>query len=132
LESYTGVYICVQYELRAMILKRPNAKLSIANPAPLKITILSGKQNIPTSPSGPLSFAISPQTVESTSGSVKSFVVRCEIESDKLNMGRELTGNMTVESSLQQIKGIDLQLVRVETVEHVEGVMKESTEVQSL
>ena len=132
LESYTGVYICVQYELRCMILKRPNTKLLISNPQALKITILSKRQQIPTSPNSPAQFVISPATVENPTNLVKPFVIRCFVESDHLNMAKDLTGHLIIESNAVPLKGVDLQLVRVETVEHVEGTMKESTEVQSL
>jgi hypothetical protein len=131
LESYTGVYISVSYELRAMILKKPNVKLLVGSPPPIKITILSGKQDIQLSP-GPFQFNISPSTVENPSHLVKDFSISCSLENDTLSMATELTGLMNIAASKVPFKGIDLQLVRVETVEHGDGVMKESTEVQSL
>jgi hypothetical protein len=48
------------YELRAFILKRGATKLSIANPAPIKITILSGRVSPPEGHDYPHSFLINP------------------------------------------------------------------------
>lgn len=79
-----------------------------------------------------LTFCIKPQgLIASSSGAkIPQFRVSGVIASDICYMSDELGGSFVIEDCESQVKSVDLQLVRVESVENKYGRFAEATEIQ--
>lgn len=132
LESYHGVYVSVIYSLQVhcdrgvmkkdlgrsieFIIEIPNATLSMD---PL-----------------PVPFSITPQSLENVSkdllSTLPNFKIVGKLHRSKCPINQPLTGEIIIESSVAPIRSIELQLVRVESVDREGLSTKEATEIQNI
>lgn len=79
-----------------------------------------------------LPFTIKPQSlISSNSGArIPSFRISGALASDICYMNDELGGYFVIEDCESQIKSVDVQLVRMESVENKYGRFSEATEIQ--
>ena len=136
LETYTGVYISIQYELKAFF-NATEQKNNIATPVPIKIIVhvrglglIEGMSRNPQ----PQSFTIIPTTVANPNRliSLPEFRVEGELTSTIFELDREFSCWMVIAEATKPIKSIDLQLIRIESIFSGDTGFKEPTEVQSL
>lgn len=136
LETYTGVYISIQYEIKALITSQEN-KNKISVPVPIKVMIhvpglglIDGMQR--SQQSQP--FTITPSSLANPNKilTLPEFRIEGELQSTIFELDREFNGWVVVIESNRQIKSIDLQLIRIESIFSGDTGFKEPTEVQSL
>jgi len=127
LESYHGVYISVIYSIqvtcdRGMMKKALHKDLEfiVEVPAP------RGTDAVPAS------FEITPESLENVSQSVLATIPRFKISGrlhrSNCNINQPFTGEIIIESSVAPIRSLELQLVRVETINST----REATEIQNI
>ncbi|CAN0360099.1 unnamed protein product [Ascophyllum nodosum] len=63
---------------------------------------------------------------------LRPFRVTGKLHEAAVSTSRPLTGEVVVETSECPLKSLEVQLVRVETVEQAEGQLREATEIQNL
>jgi Vacuolar protein sorting-associated protein 26 len=136
LETYTGVYISIQYEIKASFNVSEN-KNKVATPVPIKIMVhvpglglIDGiSRNPQVQP-----FIITPNSIANPNKitSLPEFRVEGELASSVFELDREFSGWLTIVEATKPIKSIDLQLIRIESIFSGETGFKEPTEVQSL
>lgn len=80
----------------------------------------------------PLNFTIKPQSLiaNSSGARIPNFKINGELASDICAMSDELGGYFVIEDCESQIKSVDLQLVRMESMENKYGRFAEATEIQ--
>ncbi|GBG29666.1 Down syndrome critical region protein 3 [Hondaea fermentalgiana] len=81
-------------------------------------------------------FEITPASLENVDDAERSriprFAVLGHLDRLRCPLTCPLSGEVQVDVSEMPIQSIDLQLVRVESIEYAEGIAKEATEIQSL
>ena len=136
LETYTGVYISIQYEIKA-VFNVTESKNKISTPVPIKIMIhvpglglIDGMQRTQQ----PSPFTITPGSLANPSklNTLPDFRIEGELLSTVFELDREFDGWVVVVESNKSIKSIDLQLIRIESIFSGDTGFKEPTEVQSL
>ena len=136
LETYTGVYISIQYEVKAFF-NATEQKNKIATPVPIKIMVhvrglglIEGMSRNPQ----PQAFTITPTSVANPNRliSLPEFRIEGELTSTIFELDMEFSGWMVVVEATKPIKSIDLQLIRIESIFSGDTGFKEPTEVQSL
>jgi hypothetical protein len=136
LETYTGVYISIQYEIKA-VFNVSEAKNKISTPIPIKIMVhvpglglIDGMQRSHQAQS----FTITPGSLANPSklSTLPEFRIEGELQSTIFELDREFNGWVVVVESSRPIKSIDLQLIRIESIFSGDTGFKEPTEVQSL
>jgi hypothetical protein len=136
LETYTGVYISIQYEIKATINVQEN-KNKVSIPVPIKIMVhvpglglIDGMQRSQQ----PQPFTITPNSLANPNKilTLPDFRIEGELQSTIFELDREFSGWVVVLESNKQIKSIDLQLIRIESIFSGDTGFKEPTEVQSL
>jgi hypothetical protein len=131
-ESYHGVYVSVVYNMSVIcergVMKRTLTKdteFLVENPT--KVTV--------TDPA-PITFSINPSSLENVGAKVISTVPKFSISGrlhrSKCPINQPLTGEVIIESAAAPIKSLELQLVRIETVNAEGKSTKEATEVQNI
>jgi hypothetical protein len=136
LETYTGVYISIQYEIKAFFNVNDN-KNKVSTPVPIKIMIhIPGLGLIDNMSRVPQiqPFTITPTSVANPSRlvSLPEFRIEGELASTCFELDREFSGWIVVVEATKPIKSIDLQLIRIESIFSGDTGFKEPTEVQSL
>jgi len=130
-DTYHGVYINVTYLLKADVLRKYFGKNLQKS-----LEFIVEKANAPQKPvKKPESFVLSTDSVETNKTKLKTvpnFSIRGTFESLTVHMDDPLWGFFIVESCDEPIKGVELQLVRLETVGNAEGFVKDATEIQNI
>jgi len=136
MESYTGVYIVVYYEIE-IELKTPLQAIKAVQPFYVQVPFDStqSRKAISEFPRA-LNFMIQPDQVlkgaSVQSKKTPNFKIAGKLRSDAINLNEEIEGTFLIGESDNDIKSIDLQLVRVETVETNDVKLIEATEVQNI
>lgn len=129
-ETYHGVFVNIQYSIRC------DMKRSLLNKDLQKSQefIVEYKKNAEHAISKPISFTISPETLQNVKEKLKvpQFFVKGHLDSTVCCITQPFTGELTIEKCEVPIKSIELQLVRVETCGCAEGFAKDATEIQNI
>jgi len=133
IESYTGVYISIQYELSAVFMVNEEDVPKVTSPESTRVVVQVPSESNPSEKSK-VPFVITPEGLDNPSGveNLPSFRIEGELDSQAWNLNQELTGWINVLESTKPIKSIDTQLVRVETISSAENSIHEATEVQNI
>ncbi|PRP75088.1 hypothetical protein PROFUN_03924 [Planoprotostelium fungivorum] len=130
-ETYNGVFINIQYYIRADLQRGMLAK-NLQKQVEFVVEIKS-QQTLP--PSEPIDFTITPEALENAkkSKNIPHFKMKGQIDAKVFNINKPFTGYIIVEECDEKIRSIEVQLVRVETCGGgTDGVSKESTEIQNI
>ena len=136
LETYTGVYISIQFEIKAFF-NATEQKNKVATPVPIKVMIhvpglglIEGMSKVPQIQP----FTITPTSIANPSRliSLPEFRIEGELTSTVFELDREFSGWLVIVEATKPIKSIDLQLIRIESIFSGDTGFKEPTEVQSL
>ncbi|GAB5366089.1 hypothetical protein AAMO2058_001114500 [Amorphochlora amoebiformis] len=130
-DTYHGVYIGVLYHMIATI-KRG---LLLVSPAiKQEFYILSPTK--PEAESKQIPFSVSPANIKNISrqqrAKIAHFLFEGRIDSAVCDLNKPFTGEIIIRESQNDIKSIELQLVRVEICPYSEGEAREATEVQNI
>eukprot|EP00903_Cladosiphon_okamuranus_P014731 g13651.t1 len=137
LNSYSGVYLSIGYHITAKI-ERGLMRNDLSKKIEFMVEVPG---EIPAeSPSAEVPFEITPDTLEFApkrygSGRqrrLRPFRVTGRLHTATISTSRPLTGEVVVEESERPIKSLEVQLVRVETVDQAQGQLREATEIQNL
>lgn len=157
-ETYHGVYMVVRYSVRAVLFApraaaAPGTSPASSSAAPATAAAEAEVEffvQVPTTPpppppglglasaEAPLDFEIRPDSLEnvkkSSLGAIPSFLIRGRLDRVVCSLSSPFTGHVTVEHAASRLKSIDLQLVRIETVDSGDGsgTAREATEIQTL
>ncbi|CAK4090861.1 unnamed protein product [Aphanomyces euteiches] len=130
-ETYHGVYVSVKYEIicdcpRGIMKKTLHHSLEFIVEVPLQNAL----------PDAPEDFVITPEKVEnvrlSASRTLPSFHITGRIHRTNCPVNLPFTGEIIVENASAPIQSIELQLIRVESVTHAEGIARDATEIQNV
>nr|XP_002122877.1 Down syndrome critical region protein 3 homolog [Ciona intestinalis] len=129
LETYRGVYISVQYNIKCL-LKRPLLNKDLTKETEIYIEYKSGDR----ANNKPIKFNINPNSIKNANSQaeIPRFSVRGRLDSSVCCLTKPMTGELVVEASENPIRSIELQLMRVETVGSPDGFAKEATEIQNI
>ncbi|CAM9476758.1 unnamed protein product [Ascophyllum nodosum] len=131
--SYSGVYLSIGYHIsvkieRGLMRKELSKKVEF---------IVEVPGQAPTPPME-VPFEITHETLEYAPKRygrlrrLRPFRVTGKLHEAAVSTSRPLTGEVVVETSECPLKSLEVQLVRVETVEQAEGQLREATEIQNL
>lgn len=131
-ESYHGVYVSIIYNISALC-ERGVMKKSLTRDTEFLVEMPTRVQvGDPT----PISFQITPASLENVGAKVLSTIPKFsfagKLHRSKCPINQPLTGEVIVELAAAPIKSIELQLVRIETVNAEGRTSKEATEVQNI
>ncbi|OQR93397.1 hypothetical protein ACHHYP_02586 [Achlya hypogyna] len=130
-ETYHGVYVSVKYEIivdcvRGIMKKNLHRTLEFIVEVPLRDAL----------PDAPEDFVITPDKIEnlrtSSMRNVPMFRITGRVHRTNCPVNMPFTGEVTVESASAPLKSIELQLIRVESVVHTEGIARDATEIQNV
>ncbi|EKX36926.1 down syndrome critical region protein 3, partial [Guillardia theta CCMP2712] len=128
LDTYHGVYISVQYNLTVEMLKSGMFGQNL-----METTEFIVEENMPSK--SPKEFTMSSENIKKSRGTREqghTFNIRCRLDSTTMPVTQPLSGKIMVEETNRPVKSINLQLIRVETINGCEGSMKEASEVQNV
>ncbi|EGD73570.1 down syndrome critical region protein 3 [Salpingoeca rosetta] len=127
-ETYHGVFISIQYVLRAE-LKRSAFSKDLQTKAEFFVEALA-----PRTDSDPVKFSITPESLDNakTRADIPKFLIDGHIDHPTCDIAQPFTGEIVVRRSELPIKSIELQLVRVETCGCAEGYASDPTEIQNI
>eukprot|EP01121_Diplochlamys_sp_Union-15-3_P015908 TRINITY_DN5324_c0_g1_i1.p1 TRINITY_DN5324_c0_g1~~TRINITY_DN5324_c0_g1_i1.p1 ORF type:complete len:307 (-),score=47.86 TRINITY_DN5324_c0_g1_i1:62-982(-) len=133
-ETYHGVYVNIQYLLKADMV-RPLFGKNLTKNLEFVIEIPPGDGAIPQL--SPETFNITPDkldNIKKNQGSLKvpNFKITGKLDSSVCVITQPFSGTLKVEDCDSEIKSIELQLVRVETCGCADGFAKEPTEIQNI
>jgi len=136
MESYTGVYIIVHYEV-AVDFKTPVNSISHNQTFYVQVPDnTSATQQMKAQVPRSLGFVVKPDSLlkgaSAQNKKMPTFKITGKLFSDIVNIADEIEGVFCIEECDHDIKSIDLQLVRVESVEYKETKLVEATEVQNI
>jgi len=130
-ETYHGVFVNIQYNLRCECIRGMLAKnltkslefiVEIGSDAEAKVTKLP--------------FTVTPEHLQNVKKNalknIPEFKITGALHSSVCEIMKPFTGEIIVEDSKAIIKSIELQLVRVETCGCADGFAKEATEIQNI
>lgn len=133
-ETYHGVFVSVVY-LIIVTCERGLMKSALRKEVEFIVEVPTPASQQPTDPK-PVSFTISPKTLENVSealkASVPNFAVSGKLYKSVCPINQPLTGELCIELSAATINSVELQLVRVESISLDDRVTKEATEVQNI
>jgi hypothetical protein len=129
-ESYHGVFVSIVYIIQA-VCDRGVMKKSIMKEIEFLMELpgqVSDTQTVPTT------FTITPDSLENVNAkalsSIPKFSISGKVHRTKCPINQPFTGEYCIEKADAPIKSVELQLVRVETVNAENKVTKENTEIQ--
>ncbi|KAL8009655.1 putative vacuolar protein sorting protein 26 related protein [Plasmopara halstedii] len=132
LETYHGVYISVKYAIicdciRSIMKNKLQKSLEFVVEVPLKEPL----------PDSPQEFHITPKSLENVRqvqrlSMMPSFHITGKIHRTNCPINLPFTGEVIIEEAKSPIKSVELQLIRVESVAHDEGIAKDATEIQNV
>ncbi len=136
-ETYHGLYITTSYRVRAT-LSRGVVKNSVSgeNEFFLELPPQFPKE-FPKELQNPLAFDFSPDRLTnlhriSRGKDLPKFHISGLIHSPVCSLADVFTGSITVHKAEQEIREIEVHLIRVETIVYSEGVVTEASEVQKV
>lgn len=133
LETYHGVYISILYNI-AVSCDRGLMKTSLRKDLEFIVEAPTSSSSI-VDPK-PIIFDISPRTLENigenTRNSVPNFQICGKLHKSICSITQPLTGEVSIDVSISKIASIELQLVRVESVNLEGRATKEATEIQNI
>ena len=136
LETYHGVFVNVQYTITATMQRGMFAKNIQENTNFFLRSPGQAHKEEFNDTDDPLKFELAPTTLKNVKKAnlqhVPTFKISGQLDSYTCDIGKPLTGVLTVHDCSQKIKSIELQLVRVEYCAAAEGVAKEATEIQNI
>ncbi|TMW63179.1 hypothetical protein Poli38472_002120 [Pythium oligandrum] len=130
-ETYHGVYVSVKYEItcscvRGLMKSTLQKTLEFIVEVPLQEPLHDA----------PEEFNITPNSLENVRrkhlSTVPTFQVSGRIHRTNCPVNLPFTGEIVIEHASAPIKSIELQLIRVESVAHSEGVARDATEIQNV
>eukprot|EP00053_Salpingoeca_punica_P007542 m.68762 g.68762 ORF g.68762 m.68762 type:complete len:296 (-) comp14199_c0_seq1:179-1066(-) len=127
-ETYHGVYVNIQYTLRADMKRSAFAK-DMTKTTEFLVEYTGkpedGKQ---------VAFTVSPSLLSNVKAGarVPNFRIEGHLDTAVCPITKPFTGTLTVKQSDEAIKSIELQLIRVETCGCQEGSAKDATEIQNI
>ncbi len=131
-ESYHGVYVSIVYTI-SIVCERGVMKKALSREVEFLVEIptkLDVKDPLP------VNFQITPESLENVNSkiisSIPKFSISGRIHRSKCPINQPLTGEVTVEFAGAPVKSLELQLVRVETVNAEGKCTKEATEIQNI
>jgi hypothetical protein len=131
-ESYHGVYISIVYTI-TVTCDRGVMKKGLRKDTEFLVELPSSGG--PVDPL-PVPFNISPETLENVSAQVLAtipkFKISGKLHKSKCPITQPLTGELTIVESFSPIRSVELQLVRVESVNLNGRNLKEATEIQNI
>jgi hypothetical protein len=131
-ESYHGVYISIVYNM-SVVCERGVMKRTLTKDTEFLVEIPS--RSSAASPE-PISFNITPASLENVGAKVVStipkFSITGRLHRSLCPIDQPLTGEVIVELAAAPIKSLELQLVRIETINAEGKTTKEATEVQNI
>jgi len=135
-DTYHGVYVNVNYMITADMARGLMAK-NLKKQKEFYVELshdLATLQN--ESKSKPFEFKITPDSLQNVRESSKRKIPEFEFEGflSHLNcqIDQALSGELTINKCLVEIKSIELQLVRIESCSYMEGEAREATEIQNI
>ncbi|XP_067945885.1 vacuolar protein sorting-associated protein 26C-like [Watersipora subatra] len=128
-ETYHGVYISIQYTLKADM-KRGMLSKDLHKELEFLVAYKDGEKLKVE----PFDFSITPESLQNIAGrtQVPKFRIEGRIDTLLCNIVNPFTGELTVQTCASAIKSIELQLLRVETCGCAEGYAKDATEIQNI
>jgi hypothetical protein len=131
-ESYHGVYISIVYVIQ-VVCERGVMKKALQRELEFLIE-LPGQADMKDS--NPQPFNITPESLENVStkalSSIPKFSITGKLNRTKCPINQPLTGEVIIEMAAAPVKSVELQLVRVETVNAEGKTTKEATEIQTI
>jgi hypothetical protein len=131
LESYHGVYLTVIYNIHVDC-ERGMMKKTLHRDLEFVVEVPTAKSK----DAPPMTFDISPQSLEGVNSSVVSTIPKFHIvgrlHKSTYPINLPFTGEVVVKECEVPIRSMELQLVRVETIITDGKPMKESTEIQNI
>ncbi|KAG7398554.1 Down syndrome critical region protein 3 [Phytophthora boehmeriae] len=144
LETYHGVYISVKYEIvvdciRGIMKNKLHKTLEFVVEVPVrhgvKIAVIAVMLREPL-PDSPQEFHITPDSLENVRAqslsAVPYFHITGKVHRTNCPVNLPFTGEIVIEEAKSPIKSVELQLIRVESVAHAEGVARDATEIQNV
>ncbi|KAK1930986.1 Down syndrome critical region protein 3 [Phytophthora citrophthora] len=131
LETYHGVYVSVKYEIicdciRGIMKNKLHKTLEFVVEVPLKEPL----------PDSPEEFHITPESLENirpqSLSAMPYFHITGKVHRTNCPVNLPFTGEIIVEEAKSPIKSVELQLIRVESVAHAEGIARDATEIQNV
>lgn len=131
-ESYHGVYVSIIYNM-SVVCERGVMKKTLTRDTEFLVEIPT---KTAVSDPSPISFSITPASLENVGAKViaaiPKFSITGTLHRSKCPINQPLTGEVVVELAAAPIKSLELQLVRIETVNAEGKTTKEATEVQNI
>jgi len=131
-ETYHGVFVNIQYNLRVECLRGMLAK-NLQKQVEFIVEVKT-EGGVPQPVEIP--FSITPAALKNVKSSalknIPNFQLTGKLSTATCQLTKPFTGELTVELSEGIIQSIELQLVRVETCGCADGFAKEATEIQNI
>jgi hypothetical protein len=131
-ESYHGLFVSIVYVMQVTC-DRGVMKKSLSKDIEFLVE-LPGKGD--TQDPTPQSFTITPESLEGvnskTLATIPKFNITGKVHRTRCPINQPLTGEVVIEVAQAPIKAVELQLVRVETVNADGKTTKEATEIQTI
>jgi len=128
-ESYHGVYVNISYVLKAVVVKRYFGKDLDKS---LEFIVEIEKKDPPKPQREDFDISQTSIEVKKKGLDLPDFRIFGHMDSLILPITQPLTGTLVLEHCSEAIKGIELQLVRLETCGCADGYAKEATEIQNI
>ncbi len=135
-ETYHGVYVAVRYTVSAT-LGKTGGFMSMSKAIEAEVEFVTEVPSAEPRPPAPLDFEIKPDSLENVKkasvSAIPKFLIRGRLARTACSLDAPFTGEITVAESETRIRSIELQLVRVETINAGGGDKgREATEIQNL
>jgi len=131
-ETYHGVFVNIQYQLRATCVRGFMAK-TLEKTLEFIVEVKSSK-DYPKDQEVP--FSVTPQSIENVKKTsvnrIPNFKITGKLTTATCAITRPFTGELIIEEADAIIKSVEVQLVRVETCGCADGFAKEATEIQNI
>jgi len=130
-ETYHGVYVNITYSLKVDVVRKFFGK----NLQKTLEFIVENAPSLGKREPKPETFILNTDSIETSSSKLKNvpdFAIRGLVDSTAVSIDDPLWGHFILEKCEEPIKGVEIQLVRVETVGSTEGFAKEATEIQNI
>jgi len=128
-ESYHGVYVNIQYTLKADLTGSFFGK----NLTKTLEFIVENELTIPPLAPSPERFSIDQTSLDQKEGTpISDFLIKGSLETTTCSIIKPLIGSISVEKCDLVLKSIEIQLIRVETCGCTDGFAKENTEIQGI
>eukprot|EP00485_Elphidium_margaritaceum_P021433 CAMPEP_0202721126 /NCGR_PEP_ID=MMETSP1385-20130828/146286_1 /ASSEMBLY_ACC=CAM_ASM_000861 /TAXON_ID=933848 /ORGANISM="Elphidium margaritaceum" /LENGTH=234 /DNA_ID=CAMNT_0049385199 /DNA_START=135 /DNA_END=836 /DNA_ORIENTATION=- len=136
-ETYHGVYVNVQYVITAQMVRSMLSKnIEKSIEFIVKNAVGGDKDSLVHKKKSKVQFEITPQSLKNVQKQnlkhLFDFRITGHFESGVCNVEEPFMGSICVQSSKEEIKSIELQFVRVETIHYEKHEIREATEVQNV